>query len=905
MSDLIKFSEILEYQGLEISAEDLFKLQIIQWQNSQKQRRLAFRLNVYQSPVTNGRTFLIIGLAVLGFGVALALGAGLAMAIAIGAAIGYSVWKRGQQKSRNQNQQRVVNAAGFDSVPSPPQIGGVIPLVYCNTAINPAGGLRLNSSVLFSRVVTTSNKQELLLLRSVGLGSIQSLDSSKILIDNQPASNFLQSEVYTEYSTGTADQPRFADVPYYCQAASVNTQNTLGYSLRGTFTSTSGNVANTSVDDFDSFTPSEIYEHTGSGQEFRVVNKNASANQIFLNSNLSLPNDSKIYAKYTTKFKTLKRCSELEVNLVLNIWARNNDSNLIKFAACWQVKINDIAICYLYEINSKEGDIRRAFTLRNLILKQHKLELTPRNSSPNDLPKYRIDDSGVFREINTNITVDGKQVILRIESKPENQVSDGTLNDALNQENKPQKSSDRGAYIKVSSFNQIVYASDINQSGITNYPSLKLAYNRLQASERLTGSPALSDWCDQGVPFRNHVAAGQASPNSAGNLLIANGADLSGLAIGHTLRNITRQIESVITSIVGANIVTQSNLNWKEGDVFLGYFTAAITYFPDVFCHTLLAQENLGWANNEKYIDYVGIVKARKFCVDNNYFYNDAIDVVTNWDEWVSRECSASLLFPTDYCGTAGLLPEQYTEPTAVFTASNIKPGSFRQSPPEQKDVNCLQLTYNYREDDNLFKKTIACFTQNAYLGVDKLKLEAVEYESICRASQARDVAARYMKSRLIQNEIIQFQTGLQGFSLEAGDLIIVQYALTEKEAEFSGFCLGAGNLSGGQQTVELSRSEIIESGMSATVYHLQSGLVEKNKPILRLNDGQFNIGGLVEAIQPKSLTRNGDIVIVNGDVTKKIYRVTGIKPDNYGVSVYAIIWSQDLLTEDGLVFVE
>ena len=116
--------------------------------------------------------------------------------------------------------------------------------------------------------------------------------------------------------------------------------------------------------------------------------------------------------------------------------------------------------------------------------------------------------------------------------------------------------------------------------------------------------------------------------------------------------------------------------------------------------------------------------------------------------------------------------------------------------------------------------------TQNAYLGIEQLKLESLEYESISSQSQARAVLTRYLKSRIIQNKVIQFKTGLQGFALEAGDIIAVQYTLTNSDIEFTGFCWSAQALVSGVQTIELTVDKAISPNTLSRSLHPHHGLI-------------------------------------------------------------------------------
>jgi len=73
------------------------------------------------------------------------------------------------------NERRFAPTSGFDSVQSLASIGETIPLVFSNTIINPAGGVRVNTKLLWSQMRSLGASQQLraiFLLASADLGDM-------------------------------------------------------------------------------------------------------------------------------------------------------------------------------------------------------------------------------------------------------------------------------------------------------------------------------------------------------------------------------------------------------------------------------------------------------------------------------------------------------------------------------------------------------------------------------------------------------------------------------------------------------------------------------------------------------------------------------------------------------------
>lgn len=904
---------LLLAQGKDILTRDEIQyLFLLQYNNQQRQQKLQIAIHCAGIPnIQNAKVLGLVAVAAVGFFLLPGLiGVSPLMGLLIGAAVGWKAlgFSNSNQKklsSASTKRESIVSSPGFDTAPQPPQIGGAIPLVFTNKSVNPNGGVRVTGNVINAYIKTFKNEQILYTLSSLGLGETQGIIANNLLIDNQPLDNFLQDEVFVEYTSGRRDQTRFSDFPYYSQCVSPQNNASLGISFKAVVNNDlNGNTFTVLEDDFEAFSPSDKYQVNT--VDFRVVSKTRSGLRVFCDRNISALGDRRVHVINTIVYKTTKRCSRIDLNFAFDIWARDTSNNLVKSGIAFLLEVNGVVVANFYEVNAKEGTLRRSITIGNLPLQKHRIRCLPITLVNTNYNIYRLDDSGNSRIVYTGFYQGSREIIVTIESSTSNELSVSQLNTAL-ATTKAQNASDRGANGRLTSVNEIVYPENIGQAFMVNYPGLVLAKNVIKGSNRLSASPAYSHEVSRGLLGRQHLVAGEAGIGSNGATLIVNGLDLSQLNVGNTCRNITRQTESTTISISSSMIVTQNSLSWTPGDKFLIFYLEAINYFPDFFVWSLTEKVGgLGNLVDERFINFPSICESRKFCKDNALFFDTVIDQSQPWDELINQESLASLVYPTKYAGNYGLKPETYTNPTDIFNASRINPGSFSQSKPDSKKINAVQLTYKADIDGVKEDKTITCLTADLYFGREVLESMNVNYSSITTEEQAKKVAARMLKSRILQNKVVTFSTGICGFHLGEGDLILIQYGLTEKESEISGFAKSVQTFSSGTQEITLSKyiPGVLGAGHTANIYHLESGVVETQKAVSLLPNGNLLISGLSEAIKPPREGFNADIIIICRDISEKLFRVVSIKPKEYNVEVSCINWSLDILNSSDLYFI-
>lgn len=106
--------------------------------------------------------------------------------------------------------QRVLPRFGFNGTQELAAYGTSIPLVYTNTEHNSRGGVRVNTSLVWSAILSYGGNQFMRLLLNVGAGEIEQIDPNRIAIGQLPLRDYAQSNIWAYWKPN--DYPRFNDL---------------------------------------------------------------------------------------------------------------------------------------------------------------------------------------------------------------------------------------------------------------------------------------------------------------------------------------------------------------------------------------------------------------------------------------------------------------------------------------------------------------------------------------------------------------------------------------------------------------------------------------------------------------------------------------------------------------------
>lgn len=478
-------------------------------------------------------------------------------------------------------------------------------------------------------------------------------------------------------------------------------------------------------------------------------------------------------------------------------------------------------------------------------------------------------------------------------------------------------SSDQGAPIVITTVSEIIDPTLENL--VSNYPEIAVLGVKIRASEVISSTPDLGIFVAEGREVMSPLVFGyhfgddnsQAATNPLYNFT------LEGVIPGYMLWNLDSNLLTPITQVLTSS-VSGSNSLFNKGDRFLVYKTSFSNYFPDIYLDLLINPKGgLGSIVDPRAaVDYDSIIKARNFCIANNYFWDGVIDSLENFSEWVSTQAAFSRLLPIIIAGRYGLAIEKEGElPKAIFNGYNIIKNSYQEEvlPWQQTNINQVALTFTDGSDYLRPVRGIVCQTLEASQGVDKIDSLSVDAPSITRLEQAKDVAALILKSKRLQNKAVKFSTATQGLFLSPADLIIVQHQATEYEFELSGYIseLFPFNTATYVQKFKLSRTPSLD----ITNDYFVSILCQSTDTVLR--ELPFSIVTEADDTYIEVTTDNalpiflenplllGDPVIIGKNVIQdRVYRVQSIDRDGDGViSITALVRDEDIFDDSDLVF--
>lgn len=557
------------------------------------------------------------------------------------------------------------------------------------------------------------------------------------------------------------------------------------------------------VADFESLSTAQEYRIRNglNTKKLRIDDKDYGTEEITAIGDVGgFGNGSEIYGYYYARYQTTKHVSRIDLNIAFSLSARDADDNDPQaHGTLFDLFIRDVPatvswtfVGRFYAESESPQQIYRAISIRNLKLGNYRIKIEPLIADPGDETIRELTDEGRWMTFNASGAIAGKTPKVRIEGRNRT----GGLN--IGFDNKTDISSQRGPTGKLVTVNEIVLPTDIGFNGAFRYRSLATQLFVFEASERITGNPEVTSFIDLCRVIPNHMAAGRANASSTPTQLNDIAADFiaSGAQPGWKLRNLTRKIETQIQSVTANSIVTLEPLYWQYKDRYLVFFEGASPYLPDIYCD--LARNPLGGGSKfidpDLEIDYESMVASRKFCVNNQYFWDYFVSEPKPFAQWGEENAVTCRLFPIKVDGRFGLLPEEQRPIQQVFNAANLT--NFKEDYPEWKRRATNQLVVTWRDGRDRFDqdngkgrfKTITIETDAVYNDLEPPVTETLDCPSITRREQAIEIGVAYFNSLRRQGRSVSFQTDLSGFYVDPGEIIMVSHPSREIGDEISGF---------------------------------------------------------------------------------------------------------------------
>lgn len=881
--------------------------------------------------VYNGKAFktvLSVGLGVVGFVLS---GGNLGVAMAA-FSIGRTLLggKKKEDKQEEQEAGRAGNTYGFDSVGELVFPGETMGMIYGDRSVNLNGGVRSSGKLLNSMVVTEKGSQRLKQLFSHGIGYIGGFDPSGLLINQQPQTNFFVDEITVERRQGNNPQAPVGMFPYYSQAVSPEANNLLGWDpvAKPKDPVTSSTTVRVDGDDFTALAPDKQYY--ADGQYFTIRSKDSNTSIISLDKSVTLSQESWIYRYWQVVYTTSKPVSRLDFNLELSLWARDEDNKIIKHAILSDIYVTRLStgvqyrLYRIYVSNKNQTSLRRTFSIIGLPRDVYKVQLIPLWGT-GGVPVAKLGDAGFLSTLDTGVLVGSSRIYIQVDQRSDHVQGDGSTNKHLSVDKKEQISSNSRPPCQLTTINECVTPEALGHATICGYPAQSLTAVDVVGSDRLRSAPRISDLITQGRRHSACIAAGRANVGSTDVTLIGDEqfTDIpwynnvllqpANLIDGSFyVGNLTRRTWGVITAVVGNAIATDPPLYWRFNDRYALITNVFHPYLPDVILDTLLSPQGgmTRFLNTFDHIDYVSFAIARRYVVQNNYYWDGKIDQKISWNEWATKACIGSLLRGARSNGQIALIAEEDNPITASFGTGNMF--SYEETLEEKSFLNTLIVSWR-DGSDGLFKpKSIVVKTEAAFKGLDSEVSEVLQLPEVTNSYQARQAGVVYMQSRLKQDRTVRILVGLRGELVTVGDIFLVQHFITQVDAEQTGYVIQTIPVAAGVEDVRLSASvafSLNEGGYTAAVYYLNTRTTSINisPSLVQRDDGIYylRLSGLPEPLTIPGNDRLGDYVFIGKGLTlRRKYRAIKVTPDEMTgrVEIVGVNWDPSFLTEDGLV---
>jgi hypothetical protein len=218
---------------------------------------------------------------------------------------------------------------------------------------------------------------------------------------------------------------------------------------------------------------------------------------------------------------------------------------------------------------------------------------------------------------------------------------------------------------------------------------------------------------------------------------------------------------------------------------------------------------------SDQQIDLTSFTAATSWCQTHKYFFDGAITANTNLRQWAADVAAAHLLMFGEAGGKFWLRPAwpgTVASPTAVsikgiFTAGNIKEGTFAMEFMEPEDRRPVQVSVRYREErlsSNLanpgmfaVEKEVLVREVSPY-GSDAAPIESVDLSDyVTNRQHAIDAAKFIIRMRRIPEHAVKFETTHEGIvaAIQPGDYIRVALDLNYYDELRNGVVLQDGSL--------------------------------------------------------------------------------------------------------------
>lgn len=720
---------------------------------------------------------------------------------------------------------------------------------------------------LVSGALQATSSFQLDTLAGINVGSMYS-----IVQDNNY--NFTVIAIDTINNFVTVDPP--GNYPNGFQLSTLAARNIPIATINGQPTGTTTTLA-VSATEFEGFGSGALYVATypGGTTEFKIINKvrlqSSNNNEVFaITTSVPVPASgiTQIYSYQTAYYQSTRRSTELHLNLLAKIWARNDRGELIDFTQIYRLEMrqyNTGAYTPLFNfiIRSKNpATLYRAIELINLPLAPYAVRIVPVFTLDIGFVVYELNDSGVINTYNTGINISANGVAIpsiRIQGVLST-LSIAQINALADQSKNrtPDNSPQSSPTLVIQSVNEIEANGASGRAVNLGLPGLAGVTAQINFNEQISGQVNLLFFIDEGIITHKLLAAGTAdaaSTSSTLNYLPGHGQTF---APGLFLRNTDRRIQSPVVGMTATTITTQDPLNWLEGENWYLSGRHSSCWLPEIYSW-IASDPRFGVSKRviaDHYLDWPVLVENTRWVEGNNehgqfFAWHGIVNQSQELSRWNDDQAKKVML--KSWFGRRKAYEPHRTPPNmprpVIYNGSNSKNVSLRYTTLDINPVNVCNVIYSQKEirqnnEPSLIINTqdVSADTWSVARGLTDPKVLTISNPECTSIAQAKKQAqltlniARYEGRIALSLDAVD----IESIGLRLGNAILVQTYNTSYSAEYQGAVIETG-ASGFRVSATLRLAEGLSTDANAT------GLTDVNADFIKCG---IVVGDMVQNVE-------------------------------------------------------
>jgi hypothetical protein len=576
--------------------------------------------------------------------------------------------------------------------------------------------------------------------------------------------------------------------------------------------------------EFEGFGSGSLYVavYPGGTTQFRIVGKSrvvyalTGAEVFTITTSVPVPSAgiTQIYSYQSAYYQSTKRVTELHLNFLAQVWARDTNGGLIDFAQAYKLEMRQYntgtytPIANFIIRSKNPARLYRSIEIINLPLAPYAVRITPIITVVAGLPIYDIQDAGTVNTFVTGINVSNTGVAIP-SLRFQGTITTLTIAqiNALIDQNKsrtPDNSVQSAPTLVIQNVNEIEANGASGRPVNLGLPGLAGVTAKINFNESISGQVNLLFFVDEGIITHKLLAAGTADASTPTVLTYAAGHGRT-FASGLYLRNTDQRIESQVIAMTATTITTSTPLNWVVGDNWYLSSRHSSCWLPEIYSW-LATDPRFGVARRviaDHYLDWPILVENTRWVEGANehaqfFAWHGIISGTQELAVWNNDQAKKVMLEP--WFGRRKAYEPHRTPVNmpapVIYNGSNSKNASLKYTTLDINPNNICNVIYSHKEvrqtdEPSLLinKQDVNADTWQVARGlVDPkvLTITNLECTSIAQAKKQAQLTlniARYKGRMALSLDAID----IESIGLRLGNAIRVQTYNTKYRDEYQG----------------------------------------------------------------------------------------------------------------------